>query len=347
VLNPPTPTSRAVMPPGVSTRELEGSTFTCLPDCGFCCTFPPEVDAEEEARLRARFPQLPVVGKRVRHLGLHAGCGACTLLSRKACTAYDERPRHCRYFPFHVHFGPTPEVLVNYTCRGVERAPGARLRDPFLASVMSHVDARTWRVHRREAEDTYAEFRSLAEDAGAWGKPPPLPDATRRDEVEDLIAPLQTVTAQDFWEEALEPFAAPPVERPYYLGPDLRWLTFAPAGDGLDMLLMQETGDVERVGHVALPKSWPDEAAQLQPVMETLRRRDVLRGQVYAIVDGEDYDVSVPDAWRIRLAQIAADLAVRAHILTEVGVAPERLADETARFYDAAFLDAPTIGGFL
>ncbi|HEX2065421.1 MAG TPA: hypothetical protein VHI93_01275, partial [Candidatus Thermoplasmatota archaeon] len=62
----------------MDTRELRGLRFACLEGCGFCCTFPPEVAHDELARLRQRFPALPVARERggPLRLALQGGCGA-------------------------------------------------------------------------------------------------------------------------------------------------------------------------------------------------------------------------------------------------------------------------------
>lgn len=134
---PPAPPALPPALQAADVRELHGLRFACLEGCGFCCTFTPEVATDELARLRLRFPALPVVQKEDggQRLAFQGGCGACTLLKARRCTAYDDRPAHCRYFPFHVHFGPEPEALVNRSCRGVEADPAGHLGDAFAAQV--------------------------------------------------------------------------------------------------------------------------------------------------------------------------------------------------------------------
>ncbi|HWH08276.1 MAG TPA: YkgJ family cysteine cluster protein, partial [Candidatus Thermoplasmatota archaeon] len=156
-------------PPRLHAEELRGSTFTCLPGCGFCCTFPPEVSTRELALLRKRLPVRVTSDGERSHLALHNKCGACTLLERRECQAYDLRPAHCRYFPFHVHFAPDPEVYVNYTCRGVARAGDGDLTAAFRASVLAVARPDEWARHEQAARETYGEFERRARRAGAWG----------------------------------------------------------------------------------------------------------------------------------------------------------------------------------
>jgi Fe-S-cluster containining protein len=348
----------------VDTRELEGAAFRCLPGCGFCCTFPPEVSTREVALLRRRLEPrsvpLATDGER-RFLALQNRCGACALLSARACAAYDERPAHCRYFPFHLHFGEEPGVSVNYSCRGVERRPGARLDDAFRASVLDVAKERDLRERDQEARATFAEFQRRARRAGAWGDA----RATARGALDRLGASLLSgdgveiaaqrageTLARDAWhDDAMRPFGADDVaKRPFHLTADLQWLTFERRdGDRLRVMEMDEAGSLEAKGEVAGLGAWadPPAAEALAERVRFLVGRPSFAGSVYAIVDDADYETTVEEAAWWRLGEIASDLAVRARVLAAMGIPSGQLADEAARFYDGAFLDAPTIGGWL
>lgn len=338
--------------------ELQGLTFRCLEGCGFCCTFQPELSTLELGRLRRAVKGLRVVSDGERnYLGLHNKCGACTLLERRNCMQYDLRPAHCRYFPFHVHFSPGPEVSVNYTCRGVERVASGDLRAAFEASVMTTASKRDeWARHEAASRAAYAEFERRAKRAGAWGP----------------VVARTSVTAGAL-DVALAPFGAEDVtKRPFYLTPDLKWLTFERAGDArLTVLEMDEKGAFASRGDVRA--SLDDDAAIHLPYLQRLVERGAFAGSVYALVDESGYESSVEDATRERLDEIGADLLLRASIVRQLGatdvapldgsasrtgalapsasaartLTPEVLADETARFYDSQFLDAPTIGAWL
>lgn len=331
-------------PPSLASRELENATFACIPTCGFCCTFQPEASNRELALLRKRMGQVKVVSDGGRsYLGLHNKCGACTLLERRECQAYDLRPKHCRYFPFHVHFAETPEVYVNYTCRGVERHGVLDLSAPFRASVLDVASEDEWREHELAARETYGEFERRARRAGAWGD---VAAATSRELGRG--AAIFDDADLDF---ALAPFDAQDVaKRPFYLAPDLQWLTFAREDDALQLLEMDEKGNLDPRGRIDLdpraPLPTPHRSALL-PYVARLAARRAFAGSVYAIVDESAYESTVDEATRERFAQVAGDLTLRARILLATGVGVEDLAEETERFYDSTFLDAPTIGGWL
>jgi Fe-S-cluster containining protein len=342
----------------VDQRELSGLRFTCLEGCGFCCTFTPEVATGELARLRERFPSLPVVSTEERtRLAFQGGCGACTLLKARRCTAYDDRPAHCRYFPFHVHFGPEPEVIVNRSCRGVEPAAEGDLSAEFAAQVTGVAPPADWERHLLEATDVYEEFEAAAQVEGVWGDADAAvaellaigPSIFTPDGLAELVG-ASAVSA--LVEEAWEPFLADdPVARPFYLTGDLRWLSFRLAKSLVAVEEMQEDGSLRPVDRVVrpvgLPRLAPEVLAGLHDVLRHLVGRKVFLGQVYAAVDDLDYEVPVEDAAGARVFELVAELVVRAALLKALGIPEEKLAAETWRFEDSAFLDHPTIGGWL
>lgn len=335
--------------------ELVGRSFACLEGCGFCCTFQPEANQRELAQLRTRLKPKPLViahGDGRSYLGLHNKCGACTLLTRRECTQYDLRPQHCRYFPFHVHFARTPEAYVNYTCRGVERAADGDLRAPFATSLLANAKDDEVADHLRGSREAYATFERNAKKLGAWGDVAATAKAALSEDPftqiwmqKALGLANEDLTPDDMVSDALKPFShADITKRPFYLAPDLRWLTF----EGPTRLVeMDEQGNLEPRQDLLPITGWEDIDAGLRPYLSELTARGVFEGNVFAIVDDLGYETTVEEATWFRLAEIVADLAVRARILTQLGVAPECLADETARFYDSTFLDSSTIGGFL
>jgi len=334
----------------VHKAELQGLSFRCLEDCGFCCTFTPEVAHDELSRLRAKFPELPVVRDAPQaplHIAFQGGCGACTLLARRQCTAYEERPAHCRYFPFHVYFGRRTEVYVNRSCRGVAPAPGGNLDEAFAQQVTDVAKPHQFSEHERLAARVHKEFRRKAETCDAWGDvDAEVAQALRQDTL------WPTATEADYWERALQPFGEPDVvARPFYLAADLQWMTFeAATPTTLQPLVMAEDGSLTPKGEVidvAPPIVTPGQQAELQALLLRLTSRDVFAGSVMDAVDGMFYEMTVGAAAEERVREVAADLLVRAAILRALGISEASLVDEVERFYDSAFLDAPTIGGWL
>ena len=346
-------------------RELEDLSFRCLEGCGFCCTFPAEVSTRELGLLRARLKPKPVsvmfAGDRT-HLQLQNKCGACTLLERRACGVYDLRPAHCRYFPFHVHFAEQPQIYVNRTCRGVERAEGANTRAAFHEQVMAIARPEDIAGHEKAAREAYGTFKRKALRANAWGD---VDAATQRALeagasmftgawVEDACRRAdEPATADEAWDDALGPFEADDVtKRPFYLAPDLRWITFHRVEeDKLDVLEMDEKGALTIIGGMDAVRAWRDPPAEARAGLfayaQRLTERRSFAGSVYALVDTLDYAVDVESATLLRLAEMVTDLALRVRVLEGLDVPVAQLPDEAERFYDTTFLDAPTIGGWL
>ena len=362
--------SPAAALPAIDAGDLAGKAFACLPDCGFCCTMQPELDAAEAAALRQRVTPLRVAhdpnGR--MYLQLKGGCGACTLLERRACSQYDARPQHCRWFPFHLYFGETAEAYLNYSCRGVERRALGHLEGAFRETVLASADPGKVRREAADARATFAEFRRRAEAAGAWADPAPLVAEARR-EAAALFTRAgleraarragERVGADALAEMALEPFAHPqPVSRPFYLDRRLRWLSFSRRGaGGLLPAEMDESGRFTPAGAaVAGLDRWQEPPPALAEALgavlaDRLLARAVFVGGVFERVDELDYEGSVAEAFHARLAETAAALAARARVVAALEPAlasdPALLADEAHRFFDTEFLDQPTIGGFL
>ncbi|MEK6976544.1 MAG: YkgJ family cysteine cluster protein [Candidatus Thermoplasmatota archaeon] len=344
-------------------RELHGLRYACIEGCGFCCTFTPEASAPELAKLKTRFPQLPITrtGEMVL-LAPQGGCGACTLLKNKRCTAYEDRPAHCRYFPFHVYFGRRTEVYVNRCCRGVEVAAGGNLQREFDDQVSRVAPAYRLQKGQERADTVNRMFEKAARESGMWGdvdreiktnlergarwfQPaswPPTPTGS----AEEAGSPSEA------WALALAPLAAEdPMVRPYHLAADLTWFGFRMQGDEVVAETLTEDGRL--VPHKALGKfpAWPKLPPEVQEglhaIMVRLATRDLLAGAIHYFVDDTGYEVSVADATGIKLGDIAADLALRADILHRMGIPWTDVPAEAERFYDSAFLDLPTIGGWL
>ncbi|MHB8604428.1 MAG: YkgJ family cysteine cluster protein [Thermoplasmatota archaeon] len=348
----------------MSARELDGLAFRCLEDCGFCCTFVPEVEAADKARLVAAGHRLKVsVGHGRTYLQLQGGCGACTFLQRRACSVYGERPAHCRYFPFHVYFGPEPDVNVNYSCRGVERRREATLLTEYKASVLDVVEAGRFETLANEARETYAEFETRARDAGAWADSAPLLAETAAF-IPRLFtrAALEATSDERIGELQAASYAAfeshDPASRPYYLDRKLRWLTFAArATGGLKPAEMAEDGSFRSSGDALLGlERWVEPPAALASALAAhaatrLVPRAVFLGSAYDLVDASGYELSVAEALKARAVEVAVDLALRARIVAlvapDIASDASALADEAARFYDSDFLDAPAIGAWL
>ncbi|MHB8632605.1 MAG: YkgJ family cysteine cluster protein [Thermoplasmatota archaeon] len=354
----------AVLPfDAVELGELEGLRYRCLDGCGYCCTFTPEVSGPELAQLRTKLPSLPVTRSGgMLLLQFQGACGACTLLKELRCTQYEDRPAHCRYFPFHLYFGRRTEAYVNRCCRGVEVAPGSNLGAEFKAQVTDLVPP--YRVAKEQARAAAAHeaFERAARNAGMWGavdeesavnlergtalfQPaawPPTPTG----EADEAGSPSEA------WQLALAPFRQEdPVGRPFHLTGELEWLGFQAQKDHVVVQTLRPSGTLETRQDLGDFPGWPELPPPVQRdlfhVLKRLAGRDVMAGSIYFLVDQSGYEISVADATTIRFGDVAADLALRAEILHRLGVPWSAVGAEAERFYDPAFLDSPTIGAWL
>lgn len=347
----------------METTELSGLRYRCLEECGFCCTFTPEVSGPELAKLRGRFPALPVTRSgEMLLIAFQGSCGACALLKDRRCTAYEDRPAHCRYFPFHVYFGRKMQAYVNRCCRGVEVAEGGTLQAEFKVQVLDNANAFRLTKEQARADSVHAAFERAAREAGMWGDvdeaialllergsewflPATWPD-TPTGEADEAGGP------EEAWQLATAALASTdPVTRPYHLGADLRWLGFRSTGATILAETLGEDGTLQPFADLGPIPAWPELPETVRDglfdVMRRLAERDLLAGAIFHLVDEAAYEISVADAAAIKVGDMAADLALRAEILHRLGMPWPEVAAEADRFYDSAFLDLPTIGGWL
>lgn len=340
------------------TRELEGVTFECLPGCGWCCLQPAEVSPAEGDRLRARKPnvKLGFDGERT-FLRLQGGCGACQMLDAdRMCTVYEDRPNHCRWFPFHVYFGRRVEVVVNRSCPGVVDQAGASVLAQAQVALAT-ADPAVVRRHVEESAATHAAFRANCEEAGAW------------DDVDDALAQVISLGPEVFTRAALEQLAdapardlaehaasqfdaADPGRRPYLSDPQLRWMVWQRRKDRYAMAELAPAGrlDIRQVVHAAPWEDLPEDVRYpLWEHLARLLRRESFAGGVFDRVDDSEYTIGVAQAAREEAAIVAAELALRARLLAQIAPRPDPAAWalEARKFYDSDFLDRPAIGAWL
>lgn len=110
---------------------LPGLRFKCLPNCGLCCAFRPQVGDFELDVARNN----PVVGPRLveeidsdgfveHYLPLHRSpdgtTGACAYIgSDRLCTIYEKRFLKCHLYPYYLRFSDRVQVDVDLACSGI------------------------------------------------------------------------------------------------------------------------------------------------------------------------------------------------------------------------------------
>lgn len=330
-----------------ATRRIPHRSFACLSGCGFCCTYPPEVTQGELHAIEAE-TDLASVGidpSGTMRLPLQGGCGGCTLLEDRRCTAYEQRPMHCRLFPFHVYFGREVEVYADRVCPGLDpddTAPDADAPvsavDDALAAAAADVASDRLEENRREALAVHAEFEALAREHGVWA------------ELDELIpaAVDEAAVTEDAWEAALEPLrsdqdaALPTMVLPEEGFP---WRSWRLDDGAVIRLVFDEAGAMEPVGEIELTDDAREPPLETRAVLERLVGYECFAGMVYDRVDAFEYEIDLEQALAEELAEVLAALSLRAHLLE----AEEHQLTEAllAGSYEPAFYDRPTIGAWL
>jgi len=159
---------------------LDGLQFSCLDGCGYCCLFQPDLDADEEERVRDMGLSWAVTKSHFSGspaLKLQGNGGACTFLRNGRCRIYPDRPHFCREFPFHVYLGERVQVIPNLSCRGLW--PDTEGNRKYLTPMQSAEDAARPFVERIRPEmlgsprETFRMFHEELEKNGT-GCPRPL-----------------------------------------------------------------------------------------------------------------------------------------------------------------------------
>ncbi|MDX1611831.1 MAG: YkgJ family cysteine cluster protein [Candidatus Thermoplasmatota archaeon] len=326
--------------------RTEQERFACLEGCGFCCTYPPQLDqARWDAISQATgLKQVGLDPQGGLRLPLQGGCGGCALLEQRACTAYELRPAHCRYFPFHVYFGRVVEVYADRVCPGLDPAPDlageqATVALPeALAQAFATAEVAELEAHMERAQQVHQAFEQNAREAGVWDDP----EEARWDALAHVAPGPQA------WEEARVPFEAEEPERlPTMVlpRPSFPWRMWRIQGDEAEALSFTETGELRTEHRVALPEppgTLPD------AVRTTLHRLVGLEGFVGAafdLVDASAYSLPVTAAVQKLVDQVAASLLLRIPLLQAEGLEPT--AEALAASYEPEFFDLPSIGGWL
>lgn len=331
--------------------------FACRKGCGFCCTYPPKVDEDQLAAIEEEHGRTPVAVDPHGNLRLplQAGCGGCVLLEDRVCQAHDQRPDHCQFFPFHIYFGRTAEVIADRACPGI--APQGEAQGPHVAAG----EAETWQAERslpqaaldvlssadpaeldrraRKAQAAHDRAAAQARRDDRWADIDVLIEQTRSDA---RITPRA-------WDQAAEPFTVEDeAQLPTAVLPDGKqfpWRAWRIEGNDLERLSFDEEGNMRRVDTQPAPVR-PDNgqlAPAVEQVLQTLMQRELFVGLCMHLVEADE--LSVRQAVERRRDEIAAGLGLHAQLLEaeELPVAPAWLRS----VYEPEFYSLATLGEWL
>ncbi len=370
----------------VDYSDVTGRKAECLDGCGMCCLCQPEVLPEERPFFKKNHPQCLVKSRGPEPyfaLALKKGKGSCVFLNScgRRCKVYDHRTAYCKQFPYHIYVSDHVKVELDYSCRGVWTGKGV---DALTEAKCLVADAAA-RIEEAlpQAREVYREFTEYAREAGVMGDP----SAIRMSVSENLsnftdpmflgrlldLAELEAqvnisgakketkISMEELSEAAgetvLDSLASDDLfNLPVYSAEDLSWNLFQVDKEGkvIEWLLLDDNGDVHHKGfvdvsQVQLQKIEPEGRKVLEQYVAILNGRDSFLGSVYYLMNENDYEDDLSNAYYGSLATAVLDVMWRASLLdhffgTGMGARGIR---EAIIFYDMDRLDAPTIGAFI
>ncbi|AIZ56710.1 flagellin N-methylase [Candidatus Methanoplasma termitum] len=363
--------------------EVRGKKAECPDGCGLCCLCQPEVLAEERHFFEKNHSRSLVKSKGPEPylaLALKKGKGSCVFLNGRRCSVYNNRPTYCRQFPYHIYIGDKVKVELDLSCRGVWTGKGADA-ETEAKEIVAKAEGRI-RKAVREAGEIYREFYHYCKEAGVMGDPEEIrasvcrnidnfTDITYLGKVMEMIMTEPVMTLEGLKgspedieelneaaaETAMESLATDdPVNAPVYCDEKWNWNIFlADSSSGrIDWMLLDDDGDLTKKGSVKasdikIRPIEPDGKELLKKYISLLNQRESFLGNVFSLMDENDYEDDMANAYYGCLCTTILDLMWRASMLdhffgTGMG---ERGIMEAIIFFDMDRLDAPTIGAFV
>jgi Fe-S-cluster containining protein len=367
----------------VDYSEVRGRKAECPEGCGLCCLCQPEVLSDErqffeknhpKALVRSRGPE-PYLA-----LALKKGKGSCVFLNGRKCSVYNNRPTYCRQFPYHIYVGDKVKVELDLSCRGVWAGKGMDAESE-AEEIVKKAESRI-KEAVKEAGDVYREFYHNCEEAGVSGDPSQIRRSVEKNiesflDPADIgkimemstIEPIMTLDgikgSPDDLEElneaamdtAVESMAADdPVNAPVYCGENMDWNIFlADMSSGrIDWMVLDDEGDITKKGSVKaadirIKPLEPDGKEVLREYIRILNQRESFLGNVFSLMDANDYEDDMANAYYGCLSTTILDLLWRASLIDHfmgTGMGGKGIR-EAIIFYDMDRLDAPAIGAFV
>lgn len=362
--------------------EVEGRSFRCIDGCGLCCLCQPELMPDESLFFQESYPEKLVwIEEPHQHLAISTreGGGPCTFLHEGRCSAYEQRPRFCRQFPFHFYLGERVQVELDLSCRGVwvdQDEDAAKVAQEMLDESWDQLDPLlvetrlNYREFWRNCElagvgtslskvreyleviisggidlNTLARMLENSAEEGEISLPLTSKEISVKEMTDLELAVMENALSSL---ESESPYAAP-----IYCDPKGRWHLFEVREDELHWQVMGEGGDLlymrpidpmsVRIGETDLTGS-----SILRQYLHTLNRRDSFLGHVCFLEDMYDYEDYIANTYIGAFATSTLDLIWRASLIGfafEIA-SSEDLMREGVIFYDMDRLGTPTIGAF-
>lgn len=368
----------------VDYSDLVGRKVECPDGCGLCCLCQPEVLPEERQFFRKNYPENLVLSSTTEPyhaLALKKGRGSCVFLKDgcRKCQIYDHRTAYCRQFPYHIYVSDRVKVELDLSCRGVWTGKG---NDAVAEAkeIVFNADRRIVKA-LREATPVYREFYDNCREAGVMSDSSVLRMSVSQNlegfsdlaylskvmemsELEPVMSISDVVREIRPDMEALEEAARltsmesmasdDPLSVPVYCDKDWNWNVFMAKGDIVEWMVLGDEGEFHHKDFidpvkVPLKPLTEDGRKVLSDYISTLNGRDSFMGSVYSLMDWNNYEDDMANAYYGCLSTAILDLMWRASLLDHffgTGMGAEGIR-EAIIFYDMDRLDAPAIGAFV
>lgn len=271
-------------------EPLKGFNFTCLEECGFCCSFPAEVREWEK--------HFPVILKKNDgafkkwdngHMWLDgiytfSQCnekGGCIFLKEDMrCGIYKERAQLCRTFPAKFFFGWRLQLYPSMSCRGFTDT-GQDMTE-FAMSAMDEIPRMMIDNTLRESRQMYALLPEKLKDYVS----PALLQGKLIEHAGKMDISMENITDRGRLEFEAELSAEDFVDLPAYVTDSLEWLILKLEDGRVNRTILNRLGEtkpydsVQYSGRSLKPLS-AEAADDIRKYMKHIAGTDHFTGIVY------------------------------------------------------------------
>lgn len=336
---------------------LEGRDFTCLENCGFCCTFPAEVRECEPS-----FNEILKIDRNglkkwetddpyfcnVYTMRQHQDRGACIFLrDDRRCGIYPARSLLCRIFPVKIFFGHRIQLYTSQICRGFSQDSNSGLRRTG-EEIMEQLPALMKEEMIREAREMYDSLPGELPDYIA----PRALQARLLDHVNTMSLSSTRISERSKTAFKSQLSSDEFIDLPTYLTEDMQWLVFRLKEGIVEKMKLERTGEVRTIGSINHSSFSPrpltaDATEVLRDYLKRIVKRDHFAGVAYLRALKTGNEKPLANIALEYLDDIASSLILRASLLSGFeGLAyiDANMIRETVVFSDGYLATEPSYG---
>lgn len=341
----------------VDYSPLNEMNFNCLDECGFCCTYQPELMKNEfnfyknnkitrNALISGNISD-PTAKDKIS-FSLQNKIGACVFLKEKKCQIYNIRPLKCKTFPINIFFGWRIQLNPNMSCRGLWDGD----KNISLSSIGQELFSS---LHVNLIRQLFHESRKYYNILPEKLKDNYIPPNEFRNELLKNVEKMR-INPYAFFEEIKTDFKSNLTSQDFnglftHLTEDLDWHVFKLEEDIIQRIQLEENGnfnivDAINISNVDTKTISPEAMDLIKKYIELIVKRDNFIGSIYlqSLSDGTE---SLLDSAIKNLKYISNILAINSSMLAEfykMEAIDEKIVKEGIIFTDGSISIAPTIG---